>query len=333
MNIMFVSVAERTKEIGTEKAIGAKRRTILAQFLVEAAMICLLGGLIGLGIAWPATWLLSQAMPATLSMGGGGLALLVSAPWACWPVFFLPGGRPGWTRWTRSAANSAMNPVAPRRRRQSLTLMWAELVESFCDGDERHHRAQAPLRPHAARRPDRVFSIIVVMTAAAPAPAQRGGRAEPARRQHVQVRKWPAVFFGGGLDWEKYRAASMTLAHGKTVSQRPRSPRRGFSGTSGAARSARRYDKTRAQRQPDGHAPAGLPATGRRTGDARHRGRHREQQGRRGPGRQAGEAVVSVCDRRWRASAGGWHRLHRRGRARVPRRGAGGQHDNFIVIP
>jgi putative ABC transport system permease protein len=49
MNIMFVSVAERTKEIGIRKAIGAKRRTILIQFLIEAAVICLFGGLIGLG--------------------------------------------------------------------------------------------------------------------------------------------------------------------------------------------------------------------------------------------------------------------------------------------
>src|SRR5205823_823800 len=55
MNIMFVSVAERTREIGIRKAIGAKRRTILVQFLMEAATICLLGGLIGLSIAWPVT--------------------------------------------------------------------------------------------------------------------------------------------------------------------------------------------------------------------------------------------------------------------------------------
>jgi putative ABC transport system permease protein len=51
MNIMFVSVKERTKEIGIRKAIGAKRRTIMRQFLYESVIICLLGGLIGLIVA------------------------------------------------------------------------------------------------------------------------------------------------------------------------------------------------------------------------------------------------------------------------------------------
>ena len=78
MNIMFVSVAERTREIGIRKAIGAKRRTILLQFLIEAATICLIGGAIGLGIAWPLTLLLQRYMPASLSPIVVSLALLVS---------------------------------------------------------------------------------------------------------------------------------------------------------------------------------------------------------------------------------------------------------------
>jgi putative ABC transport system permease protein len=72
-------VAERTREIGVRKAIGAKRRTILLQFLIEAACICLIGGVIALLIAWPATLLLQKAMPATMSPVVVGFALFVSA--------------------------------------------------------------------------------------------------------------------------------------------------------------------------------------------------------------------------------------------------------------
>jgi putative ABC transport system permease protein len=78
MNIMFVSVAERTREIGIRKAIGAKRRTILVQFLIEAASICLLGGLIGLSIAWPVTLGIQRIFPATLSVAIVALAISVS---------------------------------------------------------------------------------------------------------------------------------------------------------------------------------------------------------------------------------------------------------------
>jgi putative ABC transport system permease protein len=78
MNIMFVSVAERTREIGIRKAVGARRRTILVQFLIEAAAICLLGGLIGLVIAWLATLGVNHFLPATLSPTIVGIALAMS---------------------------------------------------------------------------------------------------------------------------------------------------------------------------------------------------------------------------------------------------------------
>jgi putative ABC transport system permease protein len=78
MNIMFVSVAERTREIGIRKAIGAKRRTILLQFLIEAATICLIGGGIGLAIAWPVTLVMQRFMPAVLSLDIVGIAMGVS---------------------------------------------------------------------------------------------------------------------------------------------------------------------------------------------------------------------------------------------------------------
>jgi putative ABC transport system permease protein len=61
-NIMFVTVRERTSIIGLKKAIGAKRRTILAEFLLESSFICLLGGAIGLLLVFILTFLLSQAL-------------------------------------------------------------------------------------------------------------------------------------------------------------------------------------------------------------------------------------------------------------------------------
>lgn len=78
MNIMFVSVAERTREIGVRKAIGAKRRAILLQFLVEAACICLIGGAIGLAIAWSLTFAVRHLFPIEMSWAIVLLAILVS---------------------------------------------------------------------------------------------------------------------------------------------------------------------------------------------------------------------------------------------------------------
>ncbi|MCI2107016.1 MAG: ABC transporter permease [Intestinimonas sp.] len=60
MNIMLVTVTERTREIGIRKAIGAERRSIIAQFLIEAAMICLIGGLIGIAVGYVGTLIICK---------------------------------------------------------------------------------------------------------------------------------------------------------------------------------------------------------------------------------------------------------------------------------
>ena len=64
MNITYVSVKERTREIGTRKAVGARRRTILLQFLVEAVAICLVGGVIGLTLSWLLCVAVASAFPS-----------------------------------------------------------------------------------------------------------------------------------------------------------------------------------------------------------------------------------------------------------------------------
>jgi len=79
MNIMFVSVTERTREIGIRKAIGARRRSILMQFLFESAVICLIGGVVGIAIATALTFVINATlMPASISAGILVAALIIS---------------------------------------------------------------------------------------------------------------------------------------------------------------------------------------------------------------------------------------------------------------
>lgn len=78
MNIMFVSVKERTKEIGIRKAIGAKRRTILSQFITESAIICLIGGIIGLIIAVILSMIINQFLPTSVQIDTVFLAIFIS---------------------------------------------------------------------------------------------------------------------------------------------------------------------------------------------------------------------------------------------------------------
>jgi putative ABC transport system permease protein len=106
MNITFVSVKERTREIGTRKALGARRRTILLQFLIEAVSVCLLAGVIGLVLSFLLFALVTIAFPSfpiAFSPGLVLVALLISVI-----TGVISGFAPAWQA-------SRLNPVEALR--------------------------------------------------------------------------------------------------------------------------------------------------------------------------------------------------------------------------
>jgi putative ABC transport system permease protein len=105
MNIMLVSVLERTREIGIRKALGAKQRDIWMQFLIEASFLTLAGGLIGVAGGWGVSWLLNHLNVVTTIVTSDVIVLAVSVSIAI-GLFF--GFYPAWNA-------SRLNPIEALR--------------------------------------------------------------------------------------------------------------------------------------------------------------------------------------------------------------------------
>jgi len=101
MNIMLVSVTERTREIGLRKAVGAKRGSILTQFIVESAVLSLIGGLIGMALAyglgklvtvataaqnWPSQGGLPTTFPLTAAIGASIFSAMIGVIFGLYPA-------------------------------------------------------------------------------------------------------------------------------------------------------------------------------------------------------------------------------------------------------
>ncbi|HOI43140.1 MAG TPA: ABC transporter permease, partial [Elusimicrobiales bacterium] len=92
MNIMLVSVTERTREIGLRKALGARNSDILSQFLIEAVVLCVLGGVLGVGLGYALAWAAYFFTKVQPALGAGtisfafGFSTLIGVGFGFWPA-------------------------------------------------------------------------------------------------------------------------------------------------------------------------------------------------------------------------------------------------------
>jgi len=100
MNIMLVSVTERTREIGIRKAIGALKRDILAQFLIESVVLSLVGGLLGISLGWLISSVAGNMLGVPTVMDGGtvllssGFAAAIGLIFGIYPAWRAAGLQP-----------------------------------------------------------------------------------------------------------------------------------------------------------------------------------------------------------------------------------------------
>ncbi len=101
MNIMLVTVTERTREIGIRKAIGAERKSIIVQFLIEAAMICGLGGIVGIGVGYIGTMIVSKLSFGTvilpspaITVGAAFISIALGIIFGLYPAIKASGLQP-----------------------------------------------------------------------------------------------------------------------------------------------------------------------------------------------------------------------------------------------
>ena len=162
MNIMLVSVTERTREIGIRKAVGAKRRHILLQFLCESCILSLLGGAVGLGLSFGvvAFYNLAAGSSASLNWAIGGAAILF-----CGVIGILFGS----SRRRKPPGSSLSRPCTPcKPQKNSEALGRSPGLFAFYNFTRK--RILSPSRPRAVMSPPWRWAMPLAMDSPTPKP-------------------------------------------------------------------------------------------------------------------------------------------------------------------